>query len=229
MPVEAIRLSAIIPTWCETDGIAAAVRAAAQVADEVIVVDASSPDDTADRARNAGARVFIAPKGRGPQLDAGARAATGDVLLFLHADVRLPAAGRGAMHAALADPEVLGGNFRLVFTPRSGWSWAFSAANDIRRRALSIYYGDSALFVRRRVFDDLGGFGALPVMEDYAFIRRLEAAGRTAYIRDVEVTASSRRFARAPVRTALIWGLMQGLYSSGVPVSVLSRLYADIR
>jgi len=227
--LERIRLSAIIPTWCEADEIAGAIRAAAQVADEVIVVDASSPDETADRARSAGARVVTAPKGRGPQLDAGARAAAGEVLLFLHADVRLPAAGRAAIDRALADSEVLGGNFRLVFTPTSRWSRVFSAANDLRRRALSIYYGDSALFVRRRVFEDLGGFGELPVMEDYAFIRRLEAAGRTAYIRDVEVTASSRRFAAAPIRTAVIWGLMQGLYSSGVPATVLSRIYADIR
>lgn len=223
------RVTAVIPTWCEGEEIEAAVSAALEVADEVIVADAGSPDDTAARAAGAGARVIQAQRGRGPQLDAGAAAAAGDVLLFLHADVRLPPAGRDAIDRALADAAVLGGNFRLSFTPPTPWARVFSGANDLRRRTLGIYYGDSAIFVRRQVFEDIGGFGTLPVMEDYAFVQRLEAAGRTIYIRDVEVAASSRRFASAPVRTALTWALMQGLYSSGVSPAVLSRIYTDIR
>jgi rSAM/selenodomain-associated transferase 2 len=224
-----VRLSAIIVAWNEAETIERAVAAASQVADEVIVVDGESPDDTAVRAAAAGARVIGADKGRGQQLDAGARAARGDVLLFLHADARLPPGARDAIVDALADEAVAGGNFRVRFTPSGFWSRAFSRVDDLRRQWLSIYYGDSAPFVRRPVYDALGGFRAMPIMEDYDFLRRLERHGRTAYLRDVEVEVSARRFATAPFRSMAVWALIQVLYSAGVSATRLSRLYADIR
>ena len=94
------------------------------------------------------------------------------MLLFLHADARLPACARPAIEAALCRPEVIGGNFRLRFTPSSPWANAFALANDVRRRALRIYYGDSGIFVRRSTYEVLGGFKPLPLMEDYDFARR---------------------------------------------------------
>ena len=132
------------------------------------------------------------------------------------------------MHA-LADGDVLGGNFRLRFVPEGRWSRVFSGINDWRRRALAIYYGDSALFLRREVYARLGGFREMPIMEDYDLVRRLERAGRTAYVRDVEVAVSARRFAKAPLKTLAVWTAIQVLFSSGVSASRLSRLYADIR
>jgi hypothetical protein len=124
---------------------------------------------------------------------------------------------------------VVGGNFRLRFTPDSGAARMFTWANDLRRRCLRIYYGDSGLFVRRSAYDAVGGFADQALFEDYELVRRLERHGRTAYIRHVEVLASDRRFARAPFRTLLVWCALQTLYSGGVPASRLTRLYADVR
>lgn len=224
-----MRLSVVIPTWCERDAIEGAVACAAAVGDEVVVADAASPDGTATAAEAAGARVVVAPRGRGAQLRAGAAAATGDVLLFLHADARLAPGARAAVERALADEAVVGGNFLLRFEPPGAAAALFSVANDLRRRLLGIYYGDSAIFVRRVVYERLGGFDDAPLFEDYALVRRLEREGRTTYVRDVTVRASARRFARAPVRTLAVWTALQVAYSAGAPPARLARWYADVR
>jgi rSAM/selenodomain-associated transferase 2 len=224
-----VRLAVIIPAWREAEAIEGAVQSALALGDEVIVADAESPDGTAHIAERAGAKVVTAPRGRGPQLDAGARASHGDALLFLHADARLPECARAAIEGALSSPEVVGGNFRLRFEPQTKAARFFSWANDARRRRLSIYYGDSAVFMRRSAYDALGGFRPMPLFEDYELFRRLERLGKTAYIRDIEVTASARRFESAPGRTFLVWSALQILYSMGAPPDVLAKLYADIR
>lgn len=224
-----MRLSVIIPAWNEAATIAEAVRSARSYADEVVVADAHSPDGTASLAEAAGATVVHAPRGRGAQLCAGTKAADGDVLLFLHADARLPATARDAIERALRDPQCPGGNFLLRFEPRGGAANLFSWLNDLRRRWMRIYYGDSAIFLRREVYEALGGFKPLPILEDYEFIRRLERRGPTAYLRDVVVLASARRFARRPLWTVFIWIAIQSLYMAGVSPKRLARLYADLR
>ena len=223
-------LSAIIPAWREQERIAGSVRAARDIADEVIVVDATSPDETARAAARAGARVIEAKRGRGDQLHAGALAARGDVLLFLHADTIAPPESRQAIERALRAPEARGGNFYLRFVPESPAARLFTWANDARRRWLRIYYGDSAIFVRREVYLTLGGYRPLPIFEDYEFVRRLERSGPTVYVRDVRVETSARRFAGKPIRTLAIWSTLQLMYSVfEVDPSTLARLYADIR
>jgi len=222
-------LSVVIPTFGEAALIGEAVAAAGRIGDEVIVADGGSGDDTVALARRAGAWVVSAPKGRGVQLHAGAEAARGEVLLFLHADVRLPPEARGAIAQALSDDRVAGGNFRLRFEPATPAARFFSLANDLRRRLLRIYYGDSALFLRREAYRRLGGFRPLPIFEDYELVRRLERLGATAYVRTVSAVASSRRFARRPLRTLLLWTLLQTLYSAGVPAARLAPLYRDLR
>jgi rSAM/selenodomain-associated transferase 2 len=224
-----LRLSAVIPTWQERLWIEDAVRSAAAWADEVVVADAISPDGTGELARRAGARVLTTQKGRGAQLDAGARAAIGDVLVFLHADARLDPQARVAIARALADPLTTGGNFKLRFAPRSSWADFFGWANDVRRRLLGIYYGDSAMFLRKSSYLALGGFRQQPILEDYDLARRLERHGRTHYVTDVEVVVSARRFAERPLRTLACWALIQTAYSAGVSPARLARLYADVR
>ncbi len=225
-----LTVSVIIPALNEQSRIGAVVRAAAAIGDEVIVSDGGSRDGTAELARQAGALVIQAPRGRGPQLHAGALRASGDVLLFLHADAELAPTARGAIEAALAAPELVGGNFFLRFAPSTWSAWLFTLANHHRRRWLRIYYGDSAIFLRRTAYDELGGFRSIPILEDYDFVRRLERLGRTAYVREVTVEVSTRRFERAPLRTLAVWTWIQLLYSAfDVSPERLARYYADKR
>jgi len=224
-----MRLSIVIPTFQEAAEIEAAIVSARAVADEVIVVDAASPDGTAELARAAGARVVVSGKGRGQQLVLGARAASGDVLMFLHADARVPIEARAAIEKSLADPAVVGGNFYLRFEPQTRVARLFTWGNDVRRRVLRIYYGDSAIFVRRPVYEAMGGFRPLPIMEDFEFVQRLEQVGVTRYVRDVVTTVSARRFSRSPLRALIVWVLIQSLYSSGVSAARLAPLYRDLR
>jgi rSAM/selenodomain-associated transferase 2 len=223
-------VTVIVPTFNEAASIARVVAAANAIGDEVIVADGGSTDETSAIAERAGAIVVRAPRGRGAQLHAGATRARGDVLLFLHADSDLPAGARSAIEEALLDDAVVGGNFRLRFVPPSRAARLFSWANDARRRWFHIYYGDSAIFVRRRVYEDLGGFRPLPILEDYDLVRRLERRGKTVYVKDIIVEASSRRFAHSPMRTLLVWTWIQMLYSLlDVSPDRLARHYADIR
>ena len=222
-------ISVVIPTWQESSALPGALASAARFADEVIVADAGSTDGTRELARRAGARLIDADKGRGAQLHAGGCAARGDVLLFLHADARLGDGAREAMTAALEDPRIGGGNFLLRFVPERRWARFFSSANDLRRRWMRIYYGDSAIFLRRPVYQALGGFRPLPIFEDYELVRRLERRWRTAYIRDVVVTASARRFEARPMATLGIWVGLQALYMAGVSAERLAAWYRDAR
>ena len=225
-----MRLSAIIPSWQEEARIGRAVAAAREIADEVVVSDGGSTDRTAAIARDEGAVVLQEARGRGQQLSAGAARASGDVLLFLHADTVLPRAARGSIERALQDSRVFGGNFFLRFEPRDApigrlFTWLY----DVRCRLLRIYYGDSPLFVRSAVFWRLGGYPAQPLFEDYAFIRRLERSGGTVYVRDVEATTSGRRYENRVLRTLGTWVILQTLYSLGVSPTRLARWYVDAR
>jgi cellulose synthase/poly-beta-1,6-N-acetylglucosamine synthase-like glycosyltransferase len=154
-------------------------------------------------------------RGRGPQMNAGARVACGAVLLFLHADTVLPDDAIRQIANVMKNSKIIGGNFALMFDGTDIWSRAFTRIYNWRRR-FGIYYGDSAIFVRRDMFDRLGGFINAPIMEDYDFCRKLERAGETAMIKSPAVT-SSRRWGRW--RTAyvlMIWVLLQWLFLIGM-------------
>lgn len=140
-------LSIIIPAWNEAALIVDAVNSARRIADEVIVVDGRSNDHTARLAHKAGAKVILAEKGRGAQLHAGALAASGDVLLFLHADARLPQYARDVLAKSFSDPSIVGGNFLIEFLPRSWFTQILVPFNDIRHWLTRRYYGDSGIFV----------------------------------------------------------------------------------
>lgn len=222
------RISVVIPTLREASTIAGAVRSAFDAgAAEVIVADGRSDDGTAAHAIDAGARVTIAPRGRGLQLNAGAALASGDVLCFVHADVRLPADAAAQIAAALEDADVVGGNFRVRFGS-SGHGRFLAAFYHVIRR-LRLFYGDSVIWVRRDAFERAGGFPPYPLMEDLAFVHRLMALGRVAYL-DGPVEASPRRWVEGGLaRTWASWVVIQTLYFYRVPPSLLARLYRHIR
>lgn len=225
-----MRLSVVVPALDEAGQIAATLASArGPGVAEVIVVDGGSGDDTAALARAAGATVLAAERGRARQMNAGAAAATGDVLLFLHADTRLPAGFAVAVADALADPAVVGGRFDLRLEPATPFLDLTAALINLRSRLTRIATGDQALFVRRDVFAALGGFEDLPLMEDVAFSRALKRRGRIACLRE-RVATSSRRWQRdGPLRTVLLMWWLRFLYWCGVPADRLKQRYADTR
>ena len=198
---------------------------------EVIVVDGDSADGTAEAARAAGATLVLsAPRGRGQALTAGAEAARGETLLFLHADCVFPPGGLAALERLLRErPEVVGGNFRLLFDGDDGFSrWLTGFYALIRR--LGFYYGDSGIFVRRAVLEAIGGVRPIALMEDYDRVRRLRRAGPTACVVEPPLVTSSRRFAgRRPAAIVLGWVRVHLLYWLGVDPARLALLYDSER
>jgi rSAM/selenodomain-associated transferase 2 len=226
------RISVIIPTLNEAQSLPA-LLAGLEGQDglaECIVADGGSGDGTADLARRLGARVVRCRRGRGSQLDAGARQARGDVLLFLHADSIVPAGALARIIETLAErPAVVGGNFRLLFDGDDPFSrWVCGFYRWIRQRGF--YYGDSGIFVRREVYRALGGFRPIALMEDYDFTRRLEDFGDTCCIEEPPLVTSSRRFrGRRPAAVVAGWLILHALYHMGVPAPWLARLYNSER
>ena len=195
---------------------------------EVIVADGGSTDGSREIAAAAGATVVDAPRGRAAQQNAGARAATGDVLVFLHADSRLPGDAHASLERALADPRVAGGNFALRFDGDDAFSRLLGAWYAVQRR-LGVWYGDSTIWVRPDVFAALGGFPPLPIMEDYALVRALRRAGATPCLPGPATTSSRRWRAHGVIRTVTTWVVIRWLFLLGVPPARLASLYRAVR
>jgi rSAM/selenodomain-associated transferase 2 len=197
---------------------------------EHVVSDGGSRDGSAAlaRAHALAPRVVAAPRGRARQQNAGAIAAGGEALVFLHADSRLPDDAYASLARALRDPACPGGNFALRFDGRDRFSRGLTRWYALQRR-LGVYYGDSTLWLRRADWDALGGFADLPIMEDLELVRRLERRGRTACLPGPALTSSRRWRALGWWRTALAWTLIRWLWLAGVPAARLARLYRPVR
>jgi len=192
----------------------------------VILVDGGSDDATIQVAvRFSGVRLLTSPRGRARQMNAGARAARGDILLFLHADTWLPEGALGAVAAALDDARVVGGRFDVRFDSSRPVLRMIALFMNLRSRASGISTGDQAIFVRRDVFETMGGYPDIPLMEDIELSRRLKRRGHLAALSS-RVTTSGRKWEReGAVRTmALMWAL-RFLYMIGVSPARLHRWY----
>jgi rSAM/selenodomain-associated transferase 2 len=187
-----VRIAVVIPALDEAETVEAAI-ASARSADEIVVVDGGSLDRTADRARAVGAHVISSPRGRARQLDAGWRATGAEVVLFLHADTRLPLGWADAVRTALAEPAVAGGAFRLRFDVRSLALRVVEWGAHRRAAWAGLPYGDQALFVRRDVLEALGGIAQVPIAEDLDLARDLRRHGRLALL-PLAVSTSARRY-----------------------------------
>jgi rSAM/selenodomain-associated transferase 2 len=223
----------VIPALNEAAQMPDLLRAlrAEPVSREIIVIDGGSTDGTAEAAREAGATLVLsAPRGRGQGIAAGAAAACGEALLFLHADCVFPSGGLVALERLLRErPEVVGGNFRLLFDGEDGFSrWLTGFYALIRR--LGFYYGDSGIFVRHAALDAIGGVRPIALMEDYDLVRRLRRAGATVCIAEPPLVTSSRRFAgRHPAAIVLGWVRIHLLYWLGTDPERLALLYDSER
>lgn len=225
-------LSIIIPTLNEAGGIAAALAPLADLRArgcEVVVVDGGSTDDTPRRAGPGCDRVLAASRGRALQMNAGARAARGDRLLFLHADTRLPGDADRLVAAALDGGRRLWGRFDVTIDGPSVWFGVIGAMMNLRSRLTGIATGDQAIFCTRAAFVSAGGFPEIPLMEDIAFSRLMLRQSRPACLRERVVT-SGRRWERGGIlRTVLLmWRLRLG-YFLGADPQRLARRYEDVR
>ena len=221
-----MKISVIVPALNEEQTIGALLGRLPGI--EVIVVDGGSTDRTVEVAGAHGALVCRSMRGRGAQMDAGARVASGHVLWFLHADsLPTPQAIEEIQHA-LADPDVAGGYFRLCF---HGNSRGASFLNGLypKLRYLGLVYGDSGFFVRREAYEAVGGFRPYPLFEDVDFYRRMRALGGLRRIDCVLVTSARRWEGRSFEATFARWTLFQLLYWCGVSPEVLGRRYSPIR
>ena len=221
-----MRISTIVPTLNEASNIEtllARLDRTPGVAD-VVVADGGSTDGTVDLVlHHPAARLVRCEPGRGIQLRAGAEAASGEALLFLHADVTPPADVAAQIQKAL-ERGYIGGNFRLRY-PGGGLLglWLQKFVVPLYRK-LGRYYGDSGFFVRRDAYKSFGGFPHIPIMEDIVFVERMEAHGPTAYLPGPMVS-SPRRWEGRPLRTLLLWAAMQTAYNLGASPWRLARFY----
>jgi len=236
----AMPISVIIPTLDEERTIVASLSHTASLGfDELIVVDGGSLDQTPVLVESykrstqfpsqSPVRLVTAPRGRSRQMNEGAKASHGEILLFLHADTELPDDAKTMIETALANHQTVGGWFDVRFDRPSMWGSIISRMMNWRSRLSGIATGDQALFVRRHVFEQIGGFADMPLMEDIDFSGRLKRAGTTAAL-TATVTTSFRRWERhGPLRTILLMWALRFLYWIGVSPHRLKNYYGTIR
>jgi len=222
------KLSIIIPVLNEGDGIAAALDALAHLralGTEVIVVDGGSRDATVERAQLRADRVVLAPRGRALQMNDGAERASGDVLLFLHADTRLPVKADRVVLNGLDQSRRVWGRFDVKIDGRSRLLPVVAWLMRLRSRLTGIATGDQAIFLRREAFQAVGGFPAVALMEDIAICKRLKRLGRPLCLRAC-VTTSGRRWEKNGVlSTILLMWRLRFAYFLGADPKQLARQY----
>ena len=222
-----MRISIIVPVLNEGEAIGAALEALAPLrvrGHELIVVDGGSTDGTQELARGRADRVLAAPRGRASQMNAGARVASGEALLFLHADTRLPEGADRAIAARFTHAGCVWGRFDVRIDGSSPLLPAVAWFMNLRSRLTGIATGDQAMFARREAFARAGGFPPLALMEDIAMSARLKRLSPPLCLRDL-VTTSGRRWARRGVlRTILLmWWLRLRFFFGAAPSELVRR------
>ena len=218
----------IVPSWRDADSLESLLPRLAELGKvaETVVADATGDGKAEAIALACGAQFLSCPApSRGDQMNRGAAASTGDVLLFQHSDTNLSGAHLDAIQRAMRDPEIIGGAFFRKFDSRHPHlRWLETPARLLNRHGGTLY-GDQSIFVRRTAFWQLGGFAEIPLMEDVEFSGRLRAAGKTVVL-DPPVESSARRHLRnGPRWTTLQNGLFLALYRLGVSPHTLHRWY----
>ena len=233
-----MKVAVVIPTLNEEHLLPATLARTASLGfDELVIVDGGSVDRTTDIVtsyRSVAAppcpiSLLTSPTGRARQMNAGAAASVGDVLVFLHADSQLPDDARRVIANALDDSLCVGGRFDVRFEVDTRLSRLIARMMNLRSRLSGIASGDHAIFVRRAVFDRLGGFADIPIMEDIEFTSRLRGAGRLAALRSVAVTSYRRWSTHGAIRTIVLMWTLRFLYWIGASPHTLSRWYRAVR
>jgi rSAM/selenodomain-associated transferase 2 len=222
------KISIIMPVLDEGEGIAAALDALADLralGTEVIVVDGGSRDATVPRARTRADRVISATRGRALQMNAGAAKAAGNILMFLHADTRLPADADIAVVNGLERSGRAWGRFNVKIDGRSRLLAVIGFFIGLRSRLTGIATGDQAIFVRRDAFQAVGGFAEIPLMEDIALCKRLKRVSRPLCLSERVVTSGRRWEKHGIVSTMLLMWRLRLAYFFGADPKALARQY----
>jgi rSAM/selenodomain-associated transferase 2 len=222
-----LRLSIIIPVLNEAgaiEALLAPLQAWRGAGCEVIVADGGSVDGSRDRASGLCDRMVEAPRGRASQMNAGARAAGGDALLFLHADTRLPPDTPDLVRAAF-DAGALWGRFDVQIVGRSRWLPLVSRMVNWRSRWTGVATGDQAIFIRRAVFERCGGYADMPLMEDVELSKRLRRLARPACVRGPALTSGRRWDTHGAWRTILLMWRLRAEYFFGADPRRLALKY----
>ncbi|MGM0427669.1 MAG: TIGR04283 family arsenosugar biosynthesis glycosyltransferase [Thermodesulfobacteriota bacterium] len=219
-------VSVIIPTLNESDAIGALLeRLQGAEAVECIVADGGSRDETCSIAARTGAEVLKVSGGRAMQQNAGAAAARGRILLFLHADTLPPEGYADKIRAALEDPSIAAGAFRFKTDDGSAAMRLVEWVTNLRSRVFQLPYGDQGIFLLKRVFDEMGRFPPLPIMEDFVLMRGLRARGRIITLSDAAVTSARRWQRLGVIRTTVMNQIMILGFLGRMPIQRLERLY----
>ena len=223
-------ISVIIPTLNEQEVLGRTLSLLGNNHDcEVIVVDGGSSDATLSLAQNGCCRIISSPRGRAGQMNLGAAEAKGEIFIFLHADTVLPGNFPHLIVDALSRPEVVAGAFSLAIdSPATSLSVIACLAN-LRSRLLHLPYGDQALFVSRSMFNAIGGFPEMEIMEDFVFIRKLKKEGKIIILPECATTSARRWQNIGIVKTTLTNQLIVCGYSLGVPPVILAKWYRQMR
>ncbi len=230
-------IAVIIPVFNEQEVVSSLITALGPLGfQEAILVDGNSTDGTVQAAKaclnqlgNPDFRIISGPSARARQMNVGAAQATADILLFLHADTQLPHHVRSLIEEALSDPKIVGGRFDVRFPEDTGYAWLVSRMMNIRSRFSGMCTGDQAMFVRRSIFESMGGFAEIPLMEDLEFSRRLKRRGKVVAIQEKVITSFRRWEQQGPLRTIVQMWTLRFLYWIGWDPHRLQQFYHHVR
>jgi len=224
----AISIAVVVPTLNEEENLRRYLPDVIRQADEIVIADGGSNDATTAVAKQLGAQVITGARGRGSQMNSGAAAARSSVLLFLHADTRLPEGGLEMVKREVQSGRI-GGGFLADFDSQRPLMRLGSRLVNLRTRCSRLPLGDQAQFVTRQAFEELGGFRDWPILEDLDFMRRLKRRGPTAVIRRPVITSARRYVQDGVFKTIANNWRIWFLYLLGVAPERLGHRYRNVR
>lgn len=226
-----MKISIVIPVLNEEAHIKSILDMTEQMPGEkeIIVVDGGSKDKTVELAKASKAVVINSPKGRAKQMNAGAKIATGEVIFFLHSDSKIGKQALLSIDWALQDPNIVGGGFTLEIDDSRFIFKLVALGSNIRPKLSKVFFGDQGIFVRRTVFEAIGGYPDIVLMEDWEISRSLKKKGRLVQLPDKIVTSARRWQKTGTWKTILLMHKLKLFYKFGVSPEALKKMYYDAR
>ncbi len=225
-----LSIAAIVPVFNEAQLLSEKLTTLKALnTDELVFIDGGSTDTTQQILEASGVSWHAGAKGRAAQMNDGAEKCSRDILLFLHIDTEIDESNISALKSAMKQPEKVGGRFDVCLSGHHPAYQMISWFINLRSRLTKISTGDQALFVRRKVFEQMGGFADLPLMEDVEFSTRLKREGSIACLRETVTTSSRRWQQHGIIRTILLMWKLRLLYWLGTPADKLADLYRNAR